>query len=452
LHFVRAVLRRCVGAVRGIGPAELRGDTRRQVSPVEGGAHQHDVSAARLRVRRDGGRMRDRVIAVGPRDLDDLGVAEGLRLRRDFRAHAAELAVVPLRDDQDLHRTFASSCSKRASSTASAFASPSALRILPPPRCGGGSIATTSALGAPGVTPRAASAFSGISFFFAFMIPGRLGYRGSFALLWTRPTTGSLALHTSCPPSISRHSSTPSPAAAIFVSIPTCGQPSASASAGPTRPWSSSDACLPQRTTSGFASFTTAARAFATSRPLTLSSAVTSVASSQPIASACRSASRDRAGPTVTTETVLDGSPSLCSSASSIAYSSYGEIDQVIPSVATDLPSAATFTRTVESGTCFRQTRNFISDDLLIVRVAQPDPDREHRDHDREKCADDPRDRPAVSEIHQFVSKRAATSSRTSTGLMDSCTPLAPTPSSSMIRQYGQPLATLVAPDFVASS
>ena len=39
----------------------------------------------------------------------------------------------------------------------------------------GKSIATTSARGAPGVTPSAARSFSGISFFFAFMIPGRLG-------------------------------------------------------------------------------------------------------------------------------------------------------------------------------------------------------------------------------------------------------------------------------------
>src|SRR3979409_1783785 len=100
-----------------------------------------------------------------------------------------------------------------------------------------------------------------------------------------------------------------------------------------------------------------------------------------------------------------------------------------MPSVAMDFPSGATFTRTVESGTFFRQTRNFTSDDLLIVRVAEANPDREDRDPDREERADDPEDRPAISEVHQFVSKRAATSSSTSTGLMDSCTPLAPTPS-----------------------
>src|SRR5688500_1458654 len=452
LHLERAVLRRRVGAVRGVGPAQLRGDTRREVPAIQRRADEDDVDTTRLRALRDRVRVRDRLIAVGAGDLDDVDVAERCRLRRDLRSDATQLAVTALGDDQDLHRTFASSCSRRASSTARAFTSPSAFRIFPPPRCGGGSIATTSARGAPAVTPSAARSFSGMSFFFAFMIPGRLGYRGSLALLWTRPTTGSGVVHTSWPPSISRHSSTPSSPAAIFVSMPPCGQPSASARAGPTRPWSSSDACFSHSTTSGFASFATAACVFAMSRPPAFSSAVTSVASSQPIASAWRSASRERAGPTVTTLTVVDGSPSLCSSASSIAYSSYGEIDQVMPSVATDFPSAATLTRTVESGTCFRQTRNFTSDDLLVVRVAQADPDREHRHDDGEERAHDPGDRAAVGQIHQFVSKRAATSSSTSTGLMDSCTPLAPTPSSSMIRQYGQPLATLVAPDFVASS
>src|SRR5437016_7196646 len=112
---------------------------------------------------------------------------------------------------------------------------------------------------------------------------------------------------------------------------------------------------------SGFISFATAASAFATSSAARSSGAFTSVASSQPIASACRSASRARAAPTVTTETTVLASWSFRSSASSIAYSSYGEIDQVTPSVAIDRPSAPTFTRTVESGTCLRQTRNLIS-------------------------------------------------------------------------------------------
>ena len=84
------------------------------------------------------------------------------------------------------------------------------------------------------------------------------------------------------------------------------------------------------------------------------------MASSQPMASACRSASRDRAGPTVTTLTVVEASASLRSSAISIAYSSYGEIDQVMPSVAMLFPSAPTFTRTVESGTCLIGMRIFI--------------------------------------------------------------------------------------------
>src|SRR5207245_9167102 len=89
---------------------------------------------------------------------------------------------------------------------------------------------------------------------------------------------------------------------------------------------------------------------------------MTSEASSQPIASAWRSASRDRAGPMVTTATTVEASASFRSSAISIAYSSYGEIDQVTPSVLIDLPSAATETRTVESGTCLSGIRIFTTD------------------------------------------------------------------------------------------
>ena len=87
---------------------------------------------------------------------------------------------------------------------------------------------------------------------------------------------------------------------------------------------------------------------------------MTSVASSQPIASAWRSASFVRGPPTLITLTTVSAAVSLCSSASSIAYSSYGEMDHVTPSVTTDLPSGATFTRVVESGTCLTQMRIFI--------------------------------------------------------------------------------------------
>ena len=76
------------------------------------------------------------------------------------------------------------------------MASPS-LRILPPPRTGGGSIETTVQVGPEASTPSALSARSGISFFFAFMIPGSDGYRGSFSLLCTVASAGSGAFQTS---------------------------------------------------------------------------------------------------------------------------------------------------------------------------------------------------------------------------------------------------------------
>ena len=70
-----------------------------------------------------------------------------------------------------------------------------------------------------------------------------------------------------------------------------------------------------------------------------------------------------------TTATIVVGSASLRSSAISIAYSSYGEIDQVMPSVTIDVPSGATFTRTVESGTCFSGIRIFTAFSISRLRL-----------------------------------------------------------------------------------
>ena len=247
-----------------------------------------------------------------------------------------------------------------------AFTSPSFI-TRPALRAGGGSSEMISSAGPARSGPSEARSFSGISFFFAFMIPGSDGYRGSFSLFWTVRMAGPAAFHTSWPPSVSFQISVPPSAEANFVTVATCGQPSVSASAWPTKPWSSSDACFPHSTRSGVAASITFARARAVARLPSVSTPapVTRVASSQPIASACRSASRARAGPSVTTLTVVPWFASLCSSASSIAYSSYGEIAQVMPSVAMVFLSAPTFTRTVESGTCFTQTRSFIGLDPL---------------------------------------------------------------------------------------
>src|SRR3989442_15743815 len=126
-----------------------------------------------------------------------------------------------------------------------------------------------------------------------------------------------------------------------------------------------------------------------------------------------------------------------------------------MPSVTTDVPSGATLTRTVESGTCFSGMRIFkvarFSYLLLIPLVPEGERDDREGDDEHHEREGDREDGLAVGEIHQF-SILPATSSRTSTGRICSCTPLAPTPSSSVIRQNGHPLATLVAPLLIARS
>src|SRR5512140_2395344 len=100
-------------------------------------------------------------------------------------------------------------------------------------------------------------------------------------------------------------------------------------------------------------------------------------------------------------------------------------MDQVMPSVAMDFPSPPTFTRTVESGTCFRQTRNFMSHDLLVIRVHPGDPHGATHDRERDDRADDPCDGAGV-EFHRYspavaaagCSSRAATNSMMSTGFV----------------------------------
>src|SRR2546421_225632 len=127
---------------------------------------------------RERGHERQRRVVLAS-DLHDVRLAQLLGLRGDLERDAAEIGPFPLGDDQRLHRTFASSRSAVASCCAICLASPS-LRILPPPRTGGGSIERTVQVGPDASTPSALNARSGISFFFAFMIPGSDGYLGSF--------------------------------------------------------------------------------------------------------------------------------------------------------------------------------------------------------------------------------------------------------------------------------
>src|SRR5438552_2019271 len=159
--------------VGGVRTAQACRETSAQIAAVEGRAKHHEIGLLRLDLLRKSTHERKRGISVA-RDLEDRRLAELLRLRGELEAHAPQTAIPTLRDDEDLHRTFASSRSKVASCCAVCLASPS-LRILPAPRAGGGSIATISRAGADESTFSDAKARSGISFFFAFMIPGRLG-------------------------------------------------------------------------------------------------------------------------------------------------------------------------------------------------------------------------------------------------------------------------------------
>src|SRR5437899_2416103 len=115
-------------------------------------------------------------------DLHDRRLAKLARLRGELERDAAKLGAFAFGDDERLHRTFASSRSAVASCSAICLLSPS-FRILPPPRAAGGSIERIVQLGPDASTPSAPIARSGMSFFFAFMIPGSDGYRGSVSLL-----------------------------------------------------------------------------------------------------------------------------------------------------------------------------------------------------------------------------------------------------------------------------
>src|SRR6266850_2151968 len=174
LRFDRSVLWCHVGAIGGVGPSELRGGARSEIASIERRANEHELRTRCLRLLRDRAGPGDRRVPIALH-RDDLDVAEARGLRGDLDGDTTECVLLPLGDHQDLHMTFASSWSAFATCSATPLGSPSSLKIFPPPRCGGGSIATISIFAAPGVTPRPARSFSGISFFLAFMIPGRLG-------------------------------------------------------------------------------------------------------------------------------------------------------------------------------------------------------------------------------------------------------------------------------------
>ena len=147
------------------------------------------------------------------------------------------------------------------------------------------------------------------------------------------------------------------------------GQPSTSASCAPTAPASSSMAWRPHSTSCGASSVTTAASARAVVSVSALASAgsFTWMARSQPMASAERSVSLARSGPSVTATTSPWPRFSLMRSASSMANSSYGDTIQVMPAVSIAFGSLLIFTCVAVSGTCLTATRIFMRGPLGVT-------------------------------------------------------------------------------------
>src|SRR5256886_1148891 len=109
------------------------------------------------------------------------------------------------------------------------------------------------------------------------------------------------------------------------------------------------------------APLSSAARAFATSRPsVGIRSAWSRTPRSAPMASVVRIVSWAAAGPSAITTTSPAPAFSFRRSASSTANSSYGLRMNLTPASSSDLPSAAIFTRVSESGTRLMQTAIFM--------------------------------------------------------------------------------------------
>ena len=141
------------------------------------------------------------------------------------------------------------------------------------------------------------------------------------------------------------------------------GQPSSSATWAPTEPMSSSIAWRPNSASAGASCLMTAASARAVVRLSAASGAASSrwIARSAPIARQERRVSLTRSGPSETATTSPWPRFSLIRSASSTAYSSYGDTIHVTPVVSMVRGSLPTFTWVAVSGTCLTITRIFMN-------------------------------------------------------------------------------------------
>mmetsp|Transcript_24303 Transcript_24303/g.49341 ORF Transcript_24303/g.49341 Transcript_24303/m.49341 type:complete len:238 (-) Transcript_24303:94-807(-) len=215
--------------------------------------------------------------------------------------------------------------------------------LIPALRFGGSSTLTMLKCSVSG-TPKSSGLVLSIFFFFAFMIFGKVAYRGSFRRKSAVTTAGSFIARVSSPPSISRMTSTFSPSLKVSCDAKApCGQPMSAASIWPVWLQSSSMACLPRMTRPGSSLATRDLNTFATCSGTVSTSVTTWIARSAPMASAVRSCSCAAVGPTVTATISFTIFFSLRRTASSTAISSNGFM--LILTLAVSTPILSGFTR-----------------------------------------------------------------------------------------------------------
>src|SRR5439155_1025555 len=163
-----------------------------------------------------------------------------------------------------------------------------------------------------------------------------------------------------------------SPASSSLEAKVACGHCSSSASICPTQFESSSIACLPRRTRSGFSLSTSFWRTRATASGSSVCSESTRMARSAPMASPVRSCSCALFVPIETSTTSLPATFSFTRSASSIAISSKGLITHLTLSPTMLLPSGAILMTVSGSGTRFTATRIFTRVSLGIGAEGRP--------------------------------------------------------------------------------
>src|SRR3989442_1589715 len=178
----------------------------------------------------------------------------------------------------------------------------------------------------------------------------------------------------SSPPSTSRVTLADfwSPASSSLEAKVACGHCSSSASICPTQFESSSIACLPRRTRSGFSLSTSFWRTRATASGSSVCSESTRMARSAPMAIPVRSCSCALFVPIETSTTSLPATFSFTRSASSIAISSKGLITHFTLSPTMLLPSGAILMTVSGSGTRFTATRIFTRVSLGIGAEGRP--------------------------------------------------------------------------------